>query len=255
MTNLPALPPIQVTKREIVDETMLYRVARAHASRYHESNPAALIGGTALKLVLGITRSTTDLDFVRREPGRQIAVNEVAPLLEALGTKVTNVTQDPNGRTTLIEYKAGIWRRRRLKIDEIAPRTVELGKPIKRNGITTYEERTLVALKLEAVLSQKAQIGRAKARDLYDCAWIARNRPELLSAHHLKGLLAITAEEEDGERMRRWREDFNNDPIMKRADMKTVLKVLKTCVEAEKTRCSQIHGGTPVGQGGAGTNP
>lgn len=247
MTKLPELPPIEATRREAVDEATLYRVARAHASKYHDSHPAALIGGTALKLVLGISRPTEDLDFARMEPKRRIAVEEIVPLLKGLGIKVTDVTQEPNGRTTLIEHKTGLLRRRRIKIDETTPRTVTVGDPVKCNGITTYEERILVALKLEAVLSEKARIGRAKARDLYDCAWIASNRPELLSAEHLEGLHAITGADGGEERMRRWREDFNDDPIMRRSNMETVLEVLKGSVEAEMARRAKSTTARPAG--------
>lgn len=91
-------------------------------------------------------------------------------------------------------------------------------------------------IKLEAVLPERSRIARAKARDLYDCAWIARNRPETLATDNLHALRAIGTESEKEQRMLRWREDFEHDPIMRRVPITTVLEVLRSAVANELTR-------------------
>ena len=238
MKDLPELPAIAPNRRVKADEAMLYKVAKANSDHYRDRNPAGLIGGTAVKIVFGLSRPTTDLDFVRSHAQRNRRARPADSIPRNQGDQRH---PGPERAATRIEYKAGWLRQRQLKVDETSPRTGQFAATVKHRGITTYREGDLVRIKLQAVLPKRSRIARAQARDLYDCAWIARNRPGALDSEHLHALRAIAEQNAQDERMRRWREDFQNDPIMRRIPITIVLKVLRAAVATEMAHRERLR--------------
>ena len=225
------LPAVAATRNERNDERLLLEIAREYARTYQRRSAAPLIGGTALKVVLGIDRPTTDLDFARSSPRRNIARDEVAPIMERLTKrKIEAKTEDNNHRTWLTGRRRWWQGAIELKVDEVQALPEHAGRETTIRGIRTYDERTLVALKIRTVRPGRASVGRAKGRDLYDCAWIAQNRPELITDEDLEILKELTELEPTNERVRRWKEDFKTDPVMRRISMQTVLECLREAV-------------------------
>ena len=232
------LKPIPSTRAERRREKLLFAIARAHSERYHETSPAPLIGGTALKHVLGVSRPTTDLDYAKDKASRRIAVDEIVPILHDLGYRTRRVAEDRTAPRWTIEYKKGWFGRwEELKIDEPTQAGHVREPPRLVNGVTTYSERGLVQSKMQAILYPRQGITRIKARDLYDCAWLAEQRPELLSDAQIRGLTKLVNRLAEQHRVRaQWEAAFRTDPVMKRISLSEVANVLREGLQRETAR-------------------
>ena len=229
--------PIAVSRAERKKEALLIAIAERHSAQYHESDPAPLIGGTALKHVLGITRPTTDLDFAKDRPERRIAQDEIVPILRELGLKTRNISEDASAPQWTIEYRKwwfGKWEQ--LKVDEPTSAGHVNEEPRKVKGITTYSERGLVRSKMQAILFPRQGIPRIKARDLYDCAWIATHRAELLSDAQIAGLSKLLGRLKVARIRAQWENAFKTDPVMQRSSLREVMDALREGLLREKKR-------------------
>ena len=228
------LKPIVPSRSERRKENLLFAIARAHSRRYHETSPVPLIGGTALKHVFGIPRPTTDLDFAKDHAERRIAEDEIVPILRELGFKTKRVVEDRGAPRWTIEYRKGWFDRwDELKIDEPTRAGHVDETPQWVNGITTYSEKGLVQSKMQAILYPRQGITRIKARDLYDCAWLAEQRPDVLSDAQLQGLKKLLSRLAGYRVREQWQTAFSTDPVMKRATLGEVVSVLRNGLQRE----------------------
>ena len=199
-----------------------------------QSNPCALKGGTALRLKMGLTRWSDDLDF---EGDKRIAVRKSVTqgLTDGLpdtrwqagrivlrGT-VKLWTWDPaNGWTrTTLDY-------RRTGTRAGMPDRVPVEDTERVDGIAIYTDAVLVRRKLATIIGEKP---REAARDVYDAGWIITQHPELLDGLMRTKLRAWLGTIDD-RRTRRLRRRLERDKRTRRVSAAEVLALLEESILA-----------------------
>lgn len=147
---------------------------RAIAKDLHDL-PMVLKGGTALLLCYGLDRFSEDLDF--DAPKKFSLAGRVERVLSrhAQSFSIKTVKDTETVQRLKIHYRKGAFDRL-LKIETSFRQTPNSGSVVTLSGIKTYTVSALIDQKLAAL------VGRTKARDLYDVAFLARTHRAEFSA-------------------------------------------------------------------------
>lgn len=194
--------------REIMQELTLQGLWRG---KFFEH--AAFYGGTALRILYGLNRSSEDLDFSLLKPNPAFRLSSYAEALKrelassGFATEFVEKEKNPashidsaflktNTKTQMISIGLPealtdrIHSRTELKIKlevdidppmGFQPEVKTLLRPIP-HSVRVYTLPDLLAGKLHAVLCRKWR-NRAKGRDWYDMVWYAGNHPQVDLAH------------------------------------------------------------------------
>ena len=192
-------PPIPFTAAETQREAFLWRLAAAFQALMDEvRNPCALKGGTALRFQAGLSRPSTDLDF---EGDQRINVRKtlVKAVAAAAPKGQYRIGRDLLWRGTvrmrLYDSKSGVVRSavdyRKTGSRAGMPEKVPPEHCERVRGINIYTPSELVRRKLRTIVGTQP---RELARDIYDAAWIACERPDLV-------------QQADRTKLRQWLED------------------------------------------------
>ena len=194
--------------REIMQELALQGLWRG---KFFEH--AAFYGGTALRILYGLNRSSEDLDFSLLSPNPEFHLSTYSKAikreLKSFGFSTEFVTKEkvqhtniesaflktntkmqlisiglPNGITSRIHSKTELKIKLEIDIDP-PPGFQTTVKTLLRpfpHSVRVYTTPDLLAGKLHAVLCRKWR-NRSKGRDWYDMVWYAGNYPQVRLLH------------------------------------------------------------------------
>lgn len=150
--------------------------------------PMVLKGGTALLLCYGLDRFSEDLDF--DAPKKFNLAGRVERVLSRFTqeSRIKVVKDTATVQRLKVHYRKGEVDRL-LKIETSFRQTPSNDSVEIRSGIKTYKVSSLINQKLAAL------VGRTKARDLYDVAFLARTYRSEFSDQAVKQLTDMLADE------------------------------------------------------------
>lgn len=255
-------PPVL---KETAEQTALYRLliplaAALDAETKDRGHRAAMKGGTALKLTLGLTRPSTDIDFDTSFPDR-MALSVVRGAVARRNERwqsarvwqrlVTRLARPGNTRVEVKDTKTGTSLRTRVECRQFGtmPGNERGYRPheiIRVEGIDIYDRRALIDRKLGAIIGPSP---RSKARDVYDLVW--------LRAVHRN---AITPKQLDA--MTQWRErmrrnnpttrdlarEFNRDTTMNGTSLDELIRCFDSIVAKERSLGAERRRNRTVGK-------
>lgn len=168
--------------------------------------PMVLKGGTALLLCYGLDRFSEDLDF--DAPRRFNLAGRVERVLSrfAQESSIKVVKDTATVQRLKVHYRKGAVDRL-LKIETSFRQTPATNSVEIHSGIKTYKVSSLIDQKLAAL------VGRTKARDLYDVAFLARTYRAEFSDQAATQITAMLAETNLLEG--RFRLAFDDDSILR----------------------------------------
>jgi predicted nucleotidyltransferase component of viral defense system len=168
--------------------------------------PMVLKGGTALLLCYGLDRFSEDLDF--DAPKKFNISGRVEKVLSRYAHEfsVKTVKDTETVQRLKVHYRKEAVDRL-LKIETSFRQSPSTESVEVRGGIKTYKVSGLIDQKLAAL------VGRTKARDLYDVAFLARTYRDQFSEAAMKQLADITTDLDALEG--RFRLAFEDDSILR----------------------------------------
>lgn len=193
---------------------------RAIAADLHDL-PMVLKGGTALLLCYGLDRFSEDLDF--DAPKKFSLVGRVERVLarHAQTFSIKTVKDTETVQRLKIHYRKGAVDRL-LKIETSFRQAPNPESVINISGIKTYAISALIDQKLAAL------VGRTKARDLYDVAFLARTFRAEFSADASTRLTDILRDLDALEG--RFRLAFEDDSILRIEQLPALLVQLEDSI-------------------------
>ena len=242
------LPPIPMTRNERREEAQLRRFAQSITSTMiaerASMRPAPLIGATALRLVLGLSRPSRDLDFCGASlDGRTL--NQITRAIENAGHEVTGhvgVSHKPS------KYELHIRNKRSFLGFRPHARilTIDLGMLIAlpqdltevQAGILTPKPEKLLDLKLEAFCGERH---RTEIRDLYDATWIHERFPDRVLPARSHAFAMRAADALTDRNRSRWRRLQTEDRFLSRIQWPALEQSVRETIEAVYER----HGPVP----------
>ena len=253
-------PRIPFLPGEAARERDLYEIGRAFQDNMNDRNiPCALKGGSALRLQLGISRPSTDLDFEGDQPihVRKATAAAVARAglqkdyrvgLNWLKIGTVRLTPRRTRKTTTAEAHIDY---RTMGTRQNMPKRVDPERCEHVHGIQVYNARELIQRKLQTIIGNSP---REKARDIYDAGWIVSNHPELIEKQDCRALKEW-AESRTVDDLRELKARLLEDKVTKRVDATDVLRKLKAGIDRLDTKSRhqrrKVPSGTP-GDPGAG---
>lgn len=149
--------------------------------------PMVLKGGTALLLCYGLDRFSEDLDF--DAPKRFNISNRVEKVLSRMASdfEIKTVKDTETVHRLKIHYRTETIDRL-LKIETSFRQPPNANDIVEIDGIKTYRIGALISQKMGAL------VGRTKARDLYDVAFLTRNYRTEFSAEASAKLAELMAD-------------------------------------------------------------
>ena len=249
------LPPDPIPTTETESERL--RVLKIVAQRLPDLATRQEIkmvgkGGTILNLADGLTRPSTDYDADTDKPvGKPTLMRMMTQLLRTI-PGVRSPVASWNGRpsgpvrfewqnaTTGIAAKSFLnttmrgastirphaWRLTGPEIDDGTIRLVD--------GMQIYTTVELMRGKASAFMA------RAQGRDTYDVAWALSTRLEDVEPQTRTALDQFMTAGTTDEQWGNWREDYETDPIMLRANMDPVMETILECLEKDPVvRCGR----------------
>jgi predicted nucleotidyltransferase component of viral defense system len=199
------------------DEALHVDIMRAIARDFHEL-PMVLKGGTALLLCYGLDRFSEDLDF--DAPKKFNIAGRIEKILarftQDFDVKTVKDTETVQRLKAHYRNAAGD---RLLKIETSFRKEPDAQDVIVSDGIKTYRIGTLIDQKIAAL------IGRTKARDLYDVAFLARTYRADFHPNAIQKLSEVMADIDAIES--RFEEAFEDDDLLDVAELPSLILQIK----------------------------
>ena len=231
MSKLPVIPN---TEGEKAVERHLLEIMQALGSKAQWSEGVALVGGTSLRLLYGLTRPSTDIDLEKLDGSRLIGLQEMPKILRKAGFRCGSPWRSGTVEIrTHMKYAepgpwAWAWKPYMLTVDEINDQRSEVRQRERRFAIPTYTLKDLCATKLRALVGDEDGEGRRreiKGRDLYDGTFIRERWEELIDDRQREEMNILAHALKNNETVRkRWGDVLQNDAIMGRVDAKDVIE-------------------------------
>ena len=192
--------------------------------------PAALKGGTALALLYGLPRPSTDADWEGDRAVRPRSLVEGAFAGDArwrVGRVDWNWLWRGSVGFRVVDRESGLLIGSKLDYRVTGtmpgmPERVPKDRVRTINGIDSYEIGTLASRKLQTVIGEKP---RGLPRDWYDAAWLVQRYPEAVSREDASKLVVLR-NGLDRESVRELRLAFLRDDVMRRSSFDEVMEAV-----------------------------